>query len=130
MPNPIVHWELMVADRERAKAFYRKVFAWKFDSAGAEYELIDTGRIPGGGLLQRPPGVPQSALNTYFEVADLDATLRAVVESGGTVIMPRMEVPAVGWFAMFLDPEGISIGVMQPHPRDVAADRAAADPDC
>ena len=115
MPNPILHWELMVGDVERAQAFYRRVFDWTFTSAGPEYTLIDTGAEPGGGLLQRPPGVTMSSLNNYFAVADLDQTLRAAVEAGATVIVPRMAVPAVGWFAMFLDPEGIPIGVMQPE---------------
>jgi hypothetical protein len=130
MSNPIVHWELMVADPERAKTFYGKVFDWTFSKAGPEYDLIATGKSPGGGLMRSPPNVPHAALNSYFEVEDVDRTLRAVVEAGGKVVMPRMEVPSVGWFAMFLDPEGIPIGVLQPHPRDVAADRAAADPDC
>ena len=31
MGNPIVHWELMVSDLEKGKAFYSAVFDWKFD---------------------------------------------------------------------------------------------------
>ena len=113
MPNPLVHWELMVSDVERAKAFYRKVFDWSFTAAGPEYTLIDCGAAPGGGLMRRPPQVQMSALNSYFRVADLDRTLHDAVEAGATVIVPRMEVPTVGWFAMFLDPDQIPIGVMQ-----------------
>jgi predicted enzyme related to lactoylglutathione lyase len=56
-----------------------------------------------------------SSLNSYFRVPDLDRTLRAAVEAGARVIVPRMEIPNVGWFAMFLDPDGIPIGVMQPR---------------
>jgi predicted enzyme related to lactoylglutathione lyase len=57
--------------------------------------------------------VSHSALNSYFRVEDLDRTLRKAVEAGATVIVPRMEVTAVGWFAMFLDPDQIPIGIMQ-----------------
>ncbi len=103
----------MVSDVERTKAFYARVFDWTFQPSGPEYTLIDTGTPPGGGIMPRPPGVEMSALNTYFRVSDLDRTLRTAVEAGATVIVPRMEVPEVGWFAMFLDPEGIAIGVMQ-----------------
>lgn len=113
MPNPIVHWEFMVEDVAKATAFYRRVFDWTFTPAGPEYTLIGTGAEPGGGLMARPPGAPMSALNTYFRVDDLDRTLRAAVEAGATVIVPRMEVPGVGWFAMFVDPERIPVGVMQ-----------------
>lgn len=113
MPNPIVHWELLVSDVERTKAFYAKIFDWKFQPTGPEYTLIQTGSDPGGGVMQRPSNVKVSQLNSYFKVADLDRTLRDAVEAGATVIVPRMEVAGVGWFAMFLDPDQIPIGVMQ-----------------
>jgi predicted enzyme related to lactoylglutathione lyase len=45
-------------------------------------------------------------------VADLDKTLRDVVEAGGTVLVARTEIPP-GWFAMFADPDGIAVGIMQ-----------------
>lgn len=113
MSNPLIHWELLVADVEKTKAFYNRVFGWSFTAAGPDYTLIQTGAEPGGGLMKRPPGVSMSALNSYFQVADLDRTLRDAVEAGAQVIVPRMEVPNVGWFAMFLDPDRIPIGVMQ-----------------
>lgn len=116
MANPLIHWELMVGDVEKTKAFYASVFDWKFQASGPEYTLIETGEAPGGGLMARPPGVEMSALNSYFRVDDIDATLRRVVESGGEVVVPRTEIPGVGAFAMFLDPERISIGIMQPLP--------------
>lgn len=115
MPNPLIHWELMVADPERAKAFYRRVFDWQFQAAGPEYTLIDTGGAVGGGMMQKPPGAPMAALNNYFQVADVDRTLRDAVEAGARVIVPRTEIPGMGWFAMFLDPDSIAIGVMQPR---------------
>jgi len=115
MPSPLIHWELMVADVERAKAFYGPLLGWTFTSQGPAYTLIHCGAAPGGGLMKRPPGVTMSALNAYFQVPDLDQTLRAAVEAGATVIVPRTEVPNVGWFAMFLDPDQIPIGVLQPR---------------
>jgi hypothetical protein len=113
MSNPLIHWELMVEDEERAKTFYKRVFGWSFTPAGPEYTLIDTGAEPGGGLMKRSPGVGMSSLNSYFRVADLDRALRDAVEAGAQVIVPRTEIPTVGWFAMFLDPDRIPIGVMQ-----------------
>ena len=56
-------------------------------------------------------GAP-AALNVYFGVADLDRTLHDAVEAGARVIVPRTEIPP-GWFAMFLDLDGIPVGVMQ-----------------
>lgn len=115
MANPMIHWELMVSDPARTQAFYRRVFDWSFLPSGPEYTLIQTGAELGGGLMKNPPHVPMSSLNCYFRVDDLDKTLRDAVEAGATVVVPRTEIPNVGWFAMFLDPDRIAIGVMQPR---------------
>jgi predicted enzyme related to lactoylglutathione lyase len=112
MANPPIHWELMVSDVPRAKAFYQKVFDWSYQPMGPEYTLIQTGGVA-GGIMQRPPSVPMSALNTYFQVTDITQTLRAAVEAGANVVVPRTEIPGIGWYAMFLDPDGIPIGLMQ-----------------
>jgi uncharacterized protein len=121
MPNPMCHWELMVDDVDRAKRFYGGVFRWTFDDSRPGYTLVETGEGVRGGLMARPKTAPQAALNTYFSVEDLDRTLRDVVESGGTVVVPRTEIAGVGWFAMFLDPDRIPIGVLQPLPMTATA---------
>jgi predicted enzyme related to lactoylglutathione lyase len=115
MSNPMVHWELMVGDVERARAFYARVFGWRFSSYSPEYTMIETGGQPGGGMMPRPRSAPAAALNVYFEVADVERTLREVVEAGGTVVVPKTEIPP-GWFAMFVDPDGIAIGILQNRP--------------
>jgi predicted enzyme related to lactoylglutathione lyase len=112
MTNPIVHWELMVGDVERAKAFYGRIFGWQFSPLGPEYTTVDTGGTPGGGLMAKPPSAPAAALNVYFQVESIDKTLRDVVEAGGTVVVPKTPIPP-GWFAMFVDPDGIPIGVLE-----------------
>jgi uncharacterized protein len=111
----MVHWELMVNDVERAKAFYGRVFGWRFSSYGPEYTMIETGGAPGGGMMPRPPTAPAAALNVYFQVEDIDRTLREAVEAGGKVIVTRTTIPP-GWFAMFLDPDGIPVGILQARP--------------
>jgi predicted enzyme related to lactoylglutathione lyase len=117
MPNPICHWELMVRDPKKARAFYKQVFDWRFeDQPGGEYTLIQTGSEPGGGLMLKPPAAPASALNVYFSVDSIDATLRKVVEAGGTVVVPKTEVPGMGRFAMFLDPDQVAVGIFDPKP--------------
>ena len=117
MANHICHWDLMVSDVEKAKSFYRRVFDWKFDESYPGYTMIDPGKEPRGGLMAQPPGVPMSALNTYFLVADIERTLHDAVEAGATVIVPKTEIPNVGAFAMFLDPERIPIGIFKEQAR-------------
>jgi uncharacterized protein len=114
MTNAISHWELLVSSVPKAREFYTKVFDWKFDDTKPGYTLIATGSSMPGGMMTKPPMAPAPALHVYFQVDDIQRTLRAVAESGGTVIVPRSEIPGVGYFAMFLDPDRIAIGIFEP----------------
>ena len=120
MANPLCHWELMVNDVPRAKRFYSTIFGWRYRDESPDYIMIDTGAPPGGGLMQRPRGAPMAALNTYFQVDSIDKTTRDVVEAGGTLIVPKAEVPG-GWFAMFLDLDGIAVGIFENKPAKEAS---------
>jgi len=115
MGNMLVHWELMVSDPEKSKAFYGKVFDWQFDDTSMPgYTGIEVGEEGrGGGLMQRPPDAPANALNTYFGVDDVEATLAKAAAAGAKVVVPKTEVPGIGYWAMFADPDGIPIGIFQ-----------------
>ena len=115
MPNPLCHFELMTDDAARCKAFYGAVFDWKFDDeAMPGYTIVNTGQDPNGGVFARPKDTPHPCMNVYFKVEDIAKTLAAAAGHGGKVLVPKTPIPGVGHFAMFTDPEGIVIGVMQP----------------
>lgn len=42
----------------------------------------------------------------YLSVDDVDARVAKVVELGGTVVVPAMDVPTVGRMALIADPQG------------------------
>ena len=123
MPRPI-HFEIHASDPERVQAFYRTLFGWQFQawSGPTEYWVISTGEAaqPGinGGMVRRrgPAPAEGQAVNAFVctvDVADLDATLRALPGAGGTLALPRMAVPGVGWLAYVKDPDGNLCGLMQ-----------------
>ena len=117
MGNPVVHFEFMVSDVAKSKEFYGKIFDWKFehhDEGGMDYTMIDTGKEPGGGMMKKPDEAPMFALSQYFQVDDIDATLAKVVEAGGKPGIPKMEIPDMGWWAMFFDPDQIPVMIYQP----------------
>lgn len=115
MPNPLCHFELMTDDPEKCQAFYGAVFDWKFDDASMPgYTLINAGSEPTGAVFKKPEQAPGACANVYFQSMDIDATLAKVKENGGTVLVEKTAIPGVGHFAMFADPEGIAIGLMQP----------------
>ena len=91
------------------------MFRWTFDNDSlAGYTLIHTGSDATGGIFPKPAGASGVCLNAYFQVTDIDATIKSVSDNGGTVLVPKTAIPNVGHFAMFADPEGIPIGIMQP----------------
>ncbi len=122
MPRPI-HFEIHAENAQRAIEFYTKMFAWEFSQWGTEpYWLVKTGEkgtpgIDGGLMPRRGPGpADMAAVNAFVctvDVADLDAMVKKLTESGGTVALPRMPIPTVGWLAYGKDTEGNLFGMMQ-----------------
>lgn len=116
MGNPVCHFEFMVSDVEKSKKFYSQVFEWKFkdsDMPGMRYINIDTGKEPTGGMMKKPAMAPMFALTTYFYVTSIDETLKKVTAAGGRVQMPKTEIPAIGWWALFMDPDGIPVMIYE-----------------
>lgn len=113
--NPLCHFEIGCSDVERTQTFYGKVFDWSFEAfpGGMEYSLIKTGREPEGGLMKKPDQAPHPYLQTYFLVESIEATLERVREAGGKVVFERTEVPNVGAWALFTDPDGIPVGIFE-----------------
>jgi len=117
MGNPLCHFELMVSDVDRSKKFYSQVFDWKLTESnmpGMRYVNIDTGKEPMGGLMKKPDMAPMYGLESYFCVDSIDETLKKATAAGGRVQMPKMEIPAIGWWALFMDPDGIPILIFEP----------------
>ncbi len=116
MPNALCHFELITNDPQKCKAFYGALFDWQFDDKSMPgYTLINAGADPTGGIMPKPPDAPGACSNVYFSVDDIDATLAKVIEQDGKVLVPKTAIPGVGNFAIFADPEGIPVGIMQPQ---------------
>jgi len=47
----------------------------------------------------------------YLASQDIDADLQRVQAHGGQTVMPKSEIPQVGWMAVFRDPSGNKIGL-------------------
>lgn len=127
MAERVIHFEIHATNPERALTFYRSMFGWEITKwAGpADYWLIATGPDgePGinGGLVVRrgaPPAEGQ-AVNSFVctvGVTDVDASLQKALASGGSLAVPKMPIPGVGWLAYVKDTEGNILGLMQRDP--------------
>ncbi len=118
MPR-IVHFEIPVDDLEKSQAFYSTVFGWTFtEFGGMGYYLIKTGDSPepgiDGGMMKRHH--PEQPITNTIGVDSVDAYLEKVIAAGGSVALPKMAIPGVGWLAYFKDPEGHISGLHQLDP--------------
>ena len=122
VPNTHSWNELMSRDIDTAKTFYGQVFGWEYETMAmpqGDYHVITGGENGGlGGLMAMPAEVPEMVPNhwmAYFSVSDLDASVAAVTEHGGQVVMPAMEVPGVGRMATVHDNVNAAFTLMQPE---------------
>jgi uncharacterized protein len=103
MPAPIVFFDIAGPDAAKLKSFYAGVFGWNIDAANA----IKTGGLD--GTLRQDP----AEKIIYLGVADINAALEQIKAAGGTVEMPRMVIPNVVTFALFKDPAGNRMGLVE-----------------
>ncbi|HTV58564.1 MAG TPA: VOC family protein [Verrucomicrobiae bacterium] len=121
MGNAVVHWEFMSKDPAKVASFYEKVFDWKVDNhPELNYRIVTTGAQGGinGGILKpdKPEPWPGN-MTMYVDVDDLAKYRKRVVEAGGKIAIEEQEVPGMGSFSLFLDPEGRMIGLWKTAPR-------------
>jgi predicted enzyme related to lactoylglutathione lyase len=134
MSHTVVHFEIPADQPERAVQFYRELFGWKIDHMGGpmDYWLVHTvpseaeGRPtePGvnGGLMRRMmPG--QTPVN-YISVENVDEFARKAEHLGAKVVVPKIPVPGMGWFAQLTDTEGNIFAIWQHDPAAAEAEPA------
>ena len=117
--NRVTHFDLKVENPEKVSSFYSSVFDWKFQKWNGpfEYWMIMTGEgkgIDGGMSLKKDDSF--SAMT--IEVDDLDKKIEEITSAGGKIIAEKMDIPNVGLFAIFQDPDGNKFGLMQENKKE------------
>ena len=119
MGQPVVHWELMSKDPAKVSDFYSKVFDWKVQHRPElNYRLVDTasqGGINGGIVKPEHEGPWPGTMLCSIAVDDLAAYRKKVVAAGGQVCVEEQQVPGMGAFSLFTDPEGRMMGLWKPN---------------
>lgn len=122
------HFEIYVADVEKAKSYYSGLFGWSFSQMpGAEefeYHLAE-GREVGSdkgctvGLLSRPDAAHPAGSavrggTMTFEVEDCDFSYAWALANGGAEALPPGDYPGIGRFAYVEDGQGNIVGMITP----------------
>src|SRR5690348_13705242 len=122
MPR-VSHFAIPADEPERAIRFYERVFGWRFER-GWDYDTpqrretywhVKTGDGSGGidgGLTRREyPGQP---ISVGIEVPGVEECTHMVENSGGKVVVGKVALPGVCWFAVCQDSEGNTFAIFQP----------------
>ncbi len=114
MGKGVVHWEMWSKDPDKVSDFYARVFDWKISAIPEmNYHLVDTDSESGigGGIMKPQDGEWPSNMTFYIDVDDLATYRQRIIDAGGQIVVEEMEVPNVGWFSLFADPDGRVLGM-------------------
>jgi predicted enzyme related to lactoylglutathione lyase len=123
MPNAhgsFIWYELLTPDSEAAIKFYSEVIGWTAKSAdvpGVDYRIFSTGGTETAGCMKLSSEGPESCARPgwlgYIGVDDVDLAVSSIVEAGGKVHMPAMDLEGVGRMALVADPQDVPFYVMR-----------------
>ncbi len=135
--DPVVHFEIPTKDKKRTSAFYSGVFGWEMNQFGPEmgnYLLAHTTetdeknmpKTPGainGGFFDYQDKAGFDVPHIIISVDNLEESMKKVEEAGGKIIGGASgpgkidDIPGIGRYVSFEDPEGNHVGMLQPAPR-------------
>jgi predicted enzyme related to lactoylglutathione lyase len=115
--DPVVHFEVIGRDPRRLRVFYGEAFDW---DVGDPIDALNGYAMakPGGrnGIDGGIGGVRDDYdghVTFYVEVANLDAALQKILALGGKTLMPPEAIWGGTRFALFADPEGHAVGLIE-----------------
>lgn len=121
--HTIVHFNVPAEDLDKLRRFYTELFGWKIERLPGpmEYWTIETVPVDERGMPVRP-GVnggmmkkesPTQRIVIYISVESVDEYSRKIEALGGEVVVPKQEVPGIGWWALAQDPEGNAFAIFE-----------------
>jgi uncharacterized protein len=112
MPAPIVFFDIAAPDLASQAAFYKAVFSWEVD-AGGGFSVPVASPLPGNLRVEAATQGPVTERVIYIGVPDITAALAQITAHGGSVVFPRLAVPGVVILALFKDPAGNRMGLVE-----------------
>jgi hypothetical protein len=113
--------EIASTDIPASAKFYADLFGWpivrdeEMDYTMTGFEGDETG--VGFSPVNEEQGTAPGSVLVYVDVANIDEAIARAKELGAPVLLDKTEIPTVGWMAVFGDPGGNRIAVMEPMPR-------------
>ncbi len=126
--NPVVHFEMPAADRNRMAVFYSKAFGWKTQMLGEDmgnYVIVTTTETDENGMIEKPGAInggfypkndeiPDQCPSLVIGVEDMNEAIDKIIGAGGKLLGEPVEIPGHGLYVSFLDTEGNRVSIIQP----------------
>jgi predicted enzyme related to lactoylglutathione lyase len=111
--------ELMTTDTKGAISFYGDVIGWKTQVwEDGSYTMWASSQGTMGGVNPLPEPAKKMGAPPHWmanvQVADVDGTVQKAEKAKAQVFVPPTDIPKIGRFAVFADPQGASIAVFKP----------------
>lgn len=115
--------ELTTSQPAEAVEFYGALLGWQFDTMpmpDGDYHVAsaDGEKVAGIMAMPQPANNAPPFWGQYVTVTDIEETATKVQNLGGTVLVPITDIPQVGRFILFQDPQGATLSAIQYHPSE------------
>lgn len=125
--HPIIHVDFSASNMESAAQFYKDLFGWEITAyPEMNYYTFTSEGGPGGGFnevgsrIGDTVQVPSGHVLIYVSTDDVDKTLAKAEQMGGKTLLAKTEIAGMGWYAIFTDPTGNQIGLLDMSQQPVA----------
>jgi predicted enzyme related to lactoylglutathione lyase len=114
--SSVTHVEWTTTKPQELVDFLSGLFGWKFDPFGDNYFFYNPEPETGVsiGILDNDQAKPGGTPNVYIKVDSVDASFARAQELGGSIAVPKTEIPGMGAFGFVVSPEGNLIGMHEP----------------
>ncbi len=118
--NRVVHFEVPVADVDKAKEFYQKVLAWNIktrEGSWGSMTTIETGAKSETGIdgsFFKKSTVPPEfhRVINIIEVDDIDSMIVRIKAHGGKIVFGPIQYADIGTMVYFQDTEDNILGIL------------------
>lgn len=116
MDHIICHFEIPADNVETLAGFYKELFGWEVTPAPGfgDYWFVRTCDDPNavaGGMMARQH--PMQGIMNYVLVEDAAGYAERAHSMGAKVLVPKTEIPGMGWFTVIMDPQNNCLGLFE-----------------
>jgi len=113
--------ELVTGDPAKAVAFYKALGGFEEEKMDmgpmGTYHILNKDGAGRAGVMKTPMAGAPPQWVPYVQVEDPDKIAERAKKLGATLKVPPSDIPGVGRFAVMVDAQGATLGIIKPAPR-------------